>query len=60
MLVGGEIMWGGYGCYPGLDVVWVVNRCSGRFMCESGRTVVCGSSQSKGHTNCSCSAASGH
>lgn len=54
LLVNTNIMWGGYGCYPGLGILWVVNRCSGRFACESGRIITCGSSASNGHTNCSC------
>ena len=53
-LVGQQIMWGGYGCYPGLDKVWVVNRCAARMTCENGRTVNCGTSSNNGHTNCSC------
>ena len=53
-LVGHQIMWGGYGCYPGLNKVWVVNRCAARITCENGRTVNCGTSSNNGHTNCSC------
>ena len=53
-LVGAAIMWGGFGCYPGLDMIWVTNRCAGRFSCENGRSIACGSSKDNKHTNCSC------
>ena len=53
-LVGAAIMWGGYGCYPGLNKIWVANRCAGRFTCENGKSIACGTSQDNGHTNCSC------
>lgn len=55
-LVSGQIMWGGYGCYPGQERVWVVNRCAGRFVCESGRMVTCGKSANNGWTECQCPA----
>jgi hypothetical protein len=48
------IMMGGFGCYPGLDIVWVTNRCSGRFTCENGRTILCGTSKINTHQNCTC------
>ena len=53
-LVNSGVMMGGYGCYPGEDVIWVVNRCSGKFMCENGKTILCGTSALNTHQNCSC------
>mmetsp|Transcript_74252 Transcript_74252/g.123937 ORF Transcript_74252/g.123937 Transcript_74252/m.123937 type:complete len:131 (+) Transcript_74252:117-509(+) len=53
-LIGTQIMYGSYGCYPGLNIVWVEGRCSGRFRCENGRTVLCGRSTIKEQQNCTC------
>ena len=53
-------MWGGFGCYPGLDMVWVENRCAARLMCENGRSIACGTSAFNGHTNCSCTQSDEH
>ena len=53
-LVGRQIMWGGYGCYPGLGTLWVENRCAAQLVCENGRSIACGTSKNNGHTNCSC------
>ena len=53
-LVDAHITWGGYGCYPSQERIWVTNRCAGRFVCENGRTIVCGSSTNNGRTECPC------
>lgn len=54
-LVGSHIMWGGYGCYPNENRIWVTNRCAGKFVCENGRTLLCGSSANNSRVECPCS-----